>query len=336
MNRCNNCTLPINFPGILFNKHGVCNLCEQFDLDAYLASINIAQEKLKETIRTTKNLSTAIGSPYDTIVALSGGKDSCFTLQYLVEKYNLKCLAITVDNGFLSDQSVLNSRNLCNILGVDFVLWKPNTKFMNSLYVNSLEGVEANRGSIVRASDLCNSCINLINSLMIKEAVSRNVPMIAGGYIAGQVPKGSCVLDLNLKTLSTFSAIKKSNSKNLTSLRHYQLSEADLGSYSAGDTVRIINPMLSLNYNEENIVASLAKFNWQPSLDTGSHSSNCRINDLGIKAHLKKYGFHPYEQEIAEQVRTGNLTREKALKKILSPLDEERVKAVEAEVKKYE
>ena len=335
-NRCANCTLPINFPGISFNENGICNLCDDFNLDDHRASQNAAKTQLYETIQYSKNISTAVGAPYDAIVALSGGKDSCFTLKYLVQEHGLRCFAITVDNGFLSDQSVKNSRQLCESLGVDFVLWKPNTKFMNSLYVSSLDSINRNRGAIVRASDLCNNCINLINSLMLKEAVIRNVPMIAGGYIAGQVPRGTCVMKLKLETLLKFSAIKNSTGNSMFSLRHYQITETDLENYTAGDAVHILNPMLSLNYNEEDIIASLEKFEWKRSPDTGSHSSNCRINDLGIKVHLKKYGFHPYEQEIAEQVRSGNLTREKALKKIMANLDEERIAAVESQVRMYE
>ena len=57
---------------------------------------------------------------------------------------------------------------------------------------------------IVRASDLCNGCINLINSVMLKGAVGRNIPLIAGGYTAGQVPKGTRD-ELRLETLSAFS-----------------------------------------------------------------------------------------------------------------------------------
>ena len=118
-------------------------------------------------------------------------------------------------------------------------------------------------------------------------------------------------------------------------LMHYQLDKSDIDRYAAGNTVHILNPMLSLNYNEEEILASLDEFGWKRSSDTGSHSSNCRINDLGIKVHLEKYGFHPYEQEIAEQVRTGNLTRAKALEKITAPLDEDRIAAVEIQVRQY-
>ena len=39
---------------------------------------------------------------YDVLVPLSGGKDSCYLLYFISKKYDLKCLAVTWDNGFLT------------------------------------------------------------------------------------------------------------------------------------------------------------------------------------------------------------------------------------------
>ena len=61
------------------------------------------------------------------------------------------------------------------------------------------------------------------------------------------------------------------------------------------------------------------------------HSSNCRINDLGILNHQKKYGFHPYELEISEQVRNGNLSYVEA-KKIDYSIDQQRTEQVKKEL----
>ena len=331
--RCKNCSLPTNFPGIKFDAEGVCSICQQFDKKSYLKDIASAHDQLIQTISYVKEVGKKKLSAYDAVVALSGGKDSCFTLKYLVEKHKLKCIAITVDNGFLSEQSIVNSQLLCDALGVDFLLWKPKTSLMKALYVNSLDGENKNKGSIVRASDLCSGCINLINSIMLKEAVARNIPLIAGGYIAGQVPKGTCTMKLRLETLVTFSKIKDSSTNKIFSLQHYKLQAQDLEHYSVGDSVHILNPMLSLTYNEEEILKTLNEMGWKRPKDTGKHSSNCQINDLGIKAHIEKYGFHPYEQEVAEQVRSGTLDRMEAIKKIKEPLDDKRISAVEAIVR---
>ena len=331
--RCKNCSLPTNFPGVSFNGSGICNNCQQYNKEQYLNEKASAREQLVKTISYVKEIGLRSSSPYDAIVALSGGKDSCHTLDYLVEEFGLRCLAITVDNGFLSKRSIMNSQLICDKLAVDFIIWRPKPNFMNALYVDSLDGNYQNKGSIVRASDLCNGCINLINSVMLKEAVGRNIPLIAGGYIAGQVPKGTCVMKLRLETLSAFSKVKNSTADKMFSLQHYTLQAEDLKRYTVSDSVRIINPMLSIVYSENEILQSLKKMGWRRPRDTGKHSSNCQINDLGIKTHMAKYGFHPYEQEVAEQVRAGTLTRDKAIKKLEANLDNKRIAEVEAKVR---
>ena len=132
--RCTKCSLPTNFPGILFDTNGVCNMCLNFDKKRYLQEKEVAYSQLVETLSHVKVLGKKAGSPYDAIVALSGGKDSCFTLKYLVKEHGLSCLAITVDNGFLSDQSILNSRRLCDQLHDDFNVWRPKISLINSKY----------------------------------------------------------------------------------------------------------------------------------------------------------------------------------------------------------
>ena len=48
---------------------------------------------------------------------------------------------------------------------------------MRKLYVNGLEK-NSNKTMIKRASDICSNCINLINNIMIKEALMRNINLI--------------------------------------------------------------------------------------------------------------------------------------------------------------
>ena len=74
--------------------------------------------------------------------------------------------------------------------------------------------------------------------------------------------------------------------------------------------------MLTMSISEEEIIDQITQLGWVPVQDTGKHSSNCKLNDLGIAIHHHQYQFHPYEYELAEQVRYGLLDREKALEKL--------------------
>lgn len=303
---CKKCCLPSNYPNIFF-KNGICNICEEFNFKEYKNNLSKNKKKLESILnKISKNK-----IKYHCLVALSGGKDSSYTCYLLKKKYNLNIIAITVENGFLSQQALKNCKILSENLGFKHLLVKPgNRKFIN-LYKNSI--IKRNSENLIkRSSDVCSNCINLINKIMIKKAVQKNIPIIAGGYIAGQVPEGSLVLNMNLEFL-------KSQNKSILNFQEYIITDNEVKNYNYS-FLSIINPLLSENYSENKILKEIKKLGWKKSKDTGLHSSNCKINDLGIKIHLNKYGFHPYSLELASQVRTKQIKRNIAIRKLTSKL----------------
>ena len=65
---------------------------------------------------------------YHCVVALSGGKDSSYTCYVLKKKYKLNIVAITVENGFLSKQALLNCKVLSHKLKFKHILIKPGNQ----------------------------------------------------------------------------------------------------------------------------------------------------------------------------------------------------------------
>ncbi|MCW8932684.1 MAG: hypothetical protein OQL19_20915 [Gammaproteobacteria bacterium] len=316
--RCSKCVLSESFPGIKIDKHGVCNYCrDSLSLDEMNTTRDELKAKMSIAIDTNRNI-----SEYDAIVAFSGGKDSSFTLKMLVEKHDLNCLAVTVDNGFLSDKALDNCRAITGSLGVDFMLFTPAPDFMMNMYRQSVskDGKKLiNRSALKRASAICNSCINLINNVMVKLALQHNCRIIAGGYIGGQIPSGAAVLNIDLLEREGMKKHLKDTYQNLYGKKadkFFYLRNDELKKYNPDKPLIVINPMLTLAISEEQIIDSIKKLGWVKTTDTGMNSSNCKLNDLGIALHYKEYQFHPYEAEIAEQVRYGIMDRQKALDKI--------------------
>ena len=313
---CSSCVLPSTFPGIKFNDQGVCNFCQASPNKTDLALIrNKLKDQMKQTIQEASGVKNR---SYDCVVAFSGGKDSSYTLSLLVEEYGLKCLAITIDNGFVSEQALANCRTITSKLGVDFLLFTPTPKFMNNMYNRSIENPEQihSKLALTRASSVCNSCISLINTYMIKVSLQQNIPIIAGGYIGGQVPKDGAVMKLDLKLQQSLAQGKLEKFQKAfgpNSNDYFAISDELL---KTNQTITLINPMLTVAVSEEEIIDRIKKYGWIKTKDTGHHSSNCRLNDLAILMHLKRYHFHPYVAEVADQVRAGTMTREVALKKI--------------------
>jgi hypothetical protein len=314
VNRCVKCILPETYPGINLDESGICNLCHSHSGE------KSQRRNLDELFALCGKIkSDSTGSSYDCIVALSGGKDSTYCLKMMVERFSMRCLAITIDNGFLSPAVPKNVRTICDALGVDHLQFRPPSPFMKKVYQKSLDGSLQTKAAIKRASAVCNSCINIINTHMINTANRYDIPLIVGGYLGGQLPKGVVVMKVNTKLLShtrTRGDAKYAESLGVEGKRYFSIDSSDDAMNMK--QLFIANPIVGIDYDENDVIAEISALGWQRPKDTGVHSSNCLLNDFGIFDHYARYQFHPYEAELAELVRTGQMSRSVALEKVVA------------------
>lgn len=113
MRRCTRCLLPETFPGISFDEEGVCSVCRSYKKIEYKG-----QEKLLQEIK--ENVSD--NSRFDCIIPLSGGRDSCYMIHYVVKELGLKPVAYTYDWGMVTDLARRNIQRMCSELGVEHIL----------------------------------------------------------------------------------------------------------------------------------------------------------------------------------------------------------------------
>ena len=309
--RCKSCLISEKFPGIYIDENQVCNLCHEFNADDYNNNVtNSNKEKINKVIEERKG--TAL---YDVLVAYSGGKDSSFTLYYFREVLKLKVLALLIDNDFISERAHKNAKILTNSLKIDLIVFKPEADFMHNLYNKSLEGSFYNMNQLSRANAACLSCINLINNVALNEAIMRKIPMIAGGYIGGQIPDQGGVVSLDRKL---FKQMREKNTEMLSKKIDERISTY-LTINEADDNQIfpiLLNPLLGLNYSEKEIIKVISKYGWIKPDDTGMSSSNCIMNDFAISVHYEKYQYHSYEAEICLQVRKGTMDKEEAIERL--------------------
>jgi tRNA(Ile)-lysidine synthase TilS/MesJ len=307
---CSTCVLPSNFPGLVM-QDGICNFCLESSVDMVTQRKTALEAEIRSAIDRSRNI-----GEYDCIVAFSGGKDSTYTLKLLVETFALNCLAVTIDNGFISPQAWKNCKTVTTSLNVDFLCYAPAFGFMKTMYTRSatLDTIHP-KSAIKRASSMCNSCINLINNYVLKIAVRHEAPLIAGGYIGGQVPRDAAVVvfDTQKQQAIRTAALRKNVENFGTAATRYFGPITSAGGHAS---VTIINPLIALTISETEIIADIRQLGWEPTRDTGQNSSNCLLNDVGILVHHKKHSFHPYAFEVSEQVRAGLMSRDDGLRKI--------------------
>lgn len=316
---CISCVLPYNFPGIKISSDGKCNFCQISENSRKkYSSININhQNEISSILKSIPHNKT-----YDCILALSGGKDSSFTLYYITKVLKLKCLAVMMDNGFIAEETYSNIEKLVKILNVDFKIYKPDPIFLKSVFRESVLNKNLYPpGIAVRISNVCNSCISMINTHLLNLALENDIPIIAGGFLKGQTPSRSAIQELNpilQKKLKENNLSRLVNNFGHRAKEFYDIKEENLSDNKL-KKLFLFNPLVELNISEEEKIKKLIEIGWVLPENTGLNSTNCLLNDFGIWIHYRQFGFHPYAFEISEQVRAGEIDRVKALKKIFKP-----------------
>jgi acyl-CoA synthetase (AMP-forming)/AMP-acid ligase II len=111
---CSRCGLASNYPGVSYDEDQVCNFCRTYD--SYKDKAQRYFKPMEALHRELDRLKARRTGDYDAIVLLSGGKDSTYMLYRLAEM-DLKMLAFTLDNGFISEGAKENIRRVVTSLG---------------------------------------------------------------------------------------------------------------------------------------------------------------------------------------------------------------------------
>ena len=166
MDYCSRCVMPETAESLTFDEDDVCSVCRQ---------IEYKHEKVDWQARSAdldRLLDEHRGKyDYDCIVPFSGGKDSTFTLWYLVKEKNLKPLVLRYDHGFFRPGVNENALRTFRILGVDVHQFTPNRQVVRKLMYESLR----------RRGDFCWHCHTGIFAYPMWVALRQDVPLLMWG-----------------------------------------------------------------------------------------------------------------------------------------------------------
>jgi len=169
--RCTKCVLPETHETIIFDKHGVCNVCRQHEYKQIAIDWDERKRKLNDIISRYKGK-----YDYDCIVPFSGGKDSTWTLYYLVKEYGLKPLVVRFDHGFFRPNLQKNTVKTIRKLGVDLHVFTPNWKVVQKLMLQSF----------LEKGDFCWHCHTGVYTYPMWVAIRQNIPLIFWGEPAAE------------------------------------------------------------------------------------------------------------------------------------------------------
>ncbi len=164
--RCSNCLEPETHETINFDEKGVCNICNAHNVKHKELDWDEKKKELDDLIEEYRGK-----YDYDCLIPFSGGKDSTFTLYYLVKEYNIKPLVVTFDHLFLRPKTLQNTKRVVKKLGVDHLKFAPDWRVVKKTMLASLKA----------KGDFCWHCHCGVFSNVMQMAIKFQVPLIFWG-----------------------------------------------------------------------------------------------------------------------------------------------------------
>jgi N-acetyl sugar amidotransferase len=301
-----------------YDEQGVCSVCRQVEVKQTAIDWDARKLELDALVDGARG-----HGDYDCIVPFSGGKDSTFTLWYLVKELKLKPLVVRFDHGFM--RPTLNENNLRTFrtLGVDVQTFTPNWQIVRKLMFEALR----------RRGDFCWHCHTGIFAYPMWVAIEKKVPLVIWGEPSSEYAsfysyeeaeevderRFNTVINLGINAEDMLGMLDQSVSEYpvtardlkpytyppLTEMRALRVRSVCLGSYVPWDVkkqVAIIRDELGWKGDEVEGVP--------PQYDY--EKIECFMQ--GVRDYIKflKRGFGRTTHLVSIDIRNGRLTREAA------------------------
>ncbi|MEM7044298.1 MAG: amino acid adenylation domain-containing protein [Pseudomonadota bacterium] len=315
---CTRCGLSSDYPDATIDA-GVCSICRE--LEDYKDRAQVYFSDMSALRSILDDASTRSRGDYDCIALTSGGKDSIYALARLADM-GPRILALTLDNGYLSDGAKDNISRVTRMLGVDHRY--VSTPAMNAIFVDSLK----------RHANVCNGCFKTIYTLAVQTALEVGAPTIVTGLSRGQFFETRLTPDLFKSGPVTCGNIE---AMVLEARKAYHRTDDAVSAFldteafkddTVFDQVQFVDFYRYCDVSLDEIYSFLhERLPWKRPDDTG-RSSNCLINDVGIYVHKRREGFHNYALPYSWDVRMGHKDREAALDELNDDIDVARVRRI--------
>jgi len=164
--------MPSTYPGITFDREGVCDHCR-----GYSAPQPLGEEALLQRIHSKQ------GTRYDCVLGISGGKDSSFVAYLAKKKYGLRALAVCYDFPFMVDLARQNIRAVCDSLGLELRIVKTCGDLERSFMRDHLTSLSATGTTWGQ----CLFCHYGIAAVLDKTARDEDIPFVLSGVTSSEV-----------------------------------------------------------------------------------------------------------------------------------------------------
>lgn len=300
---CRRCLYDSKLPGITFNNDGLCSYC------VITKEMEHENPTGREGWRRLKKLAAEIrragkNKQYDCAIGVSGGCDSSYLLHLAKRKLGLRPLAVHFDNTWNSKIAVENINRLLTKLNIDLYTYVMDNEEFNDIARSFLESSVPEIDAITDiglTSTLYMACQKYkIKYLLIGHAF-RTEGMAPLGWFYFD---GKYIADIHKK----FGKLPMKRFPNLWFLKQIKWMMMGIKRY---------RPLNLVEYDKEKIKRFLEKeYGW---VWYGGHHQENRYTLFNHFYALEKFGIDFRYVEASAMIRSGQLTKEEAIKFVNQP-----------------
>ena len=255
------------------------------------------------------------GKAYDCVIGLSGGIDSCYAA-YIAKQKGLRILAVHLDNGWNSEEAVLNIKNVAKKLEIDYESYVLDWEEFKDLQLAFL------KASVPEAETPTDIAIPAATHKIAAKYGIKYV--ISGGNFAteGILPKS---WHYNAKDLTYLKGIQnKFGNKKLSKFPTFGY--MDEMYYKLVKGINMIYLLNYVPYNKEKAMSLLEKeLDWK--YYGGKHYESKYTGFIQSYYLNKKFNIDYRKATFATQICAGAMTRNEALKILKTiPFKDEKIR----------
>jgi len=318
LRRCTRCILPETMPFICFNAEGVCNYCTH-----YKSRNNPKPRAVLDGLLS--HYRSAEGGRC--IMPFSGGRDSSFALHLVAREFGMRPVTMTYDWGMVTDLARRNISRMCGELGVENILIADDiAKKRRNIRLNLqawLKKPELGMINILMAGD--KHFFRHIETIKRETGVRLNLwgmnPLEVTHFKAGFLgfPPDFATQQVFYTGLSgqvRYQALRAKAMIDNPSYINRSLWDTLSGEYfrSVKKKTDFFNLFDFWRWDELEIDRAIESYGWEKAIDT---KSTWRIGDGTAAFYNYVYytmaGFTEHDTFRSNQIREGQLTRERAL-----------------------
>lgn len=307
---CNRCVMDNSSDDTIeFNENGYCNYCSDAIKSKSIRYFPNAEGKKKLDDLMSKLKKEGKGKKYDCLMGISGGLDSAY-LAYIGYQYDLRILAIHVDDGFDIPLAVENISKIGKACNIDIIYEKPD----KDQYFDLIKAfIKAGVPNIAIPQD------NLIFSYLYKYAKKYNIKYFLSG--------GNFALESILQKGNTYTAYDKKHIKDINNkFGAKSINKLDITSSLERKIkdqiiykIKEIRPLDYIDYNKNIAITELREF-CRFNYYGGKHYESILTMFMQMYYLPRKFNVDKRLSHLSSLIVSGQITREDAMEELKRPL----------------